>query len=374
MTKKIRILFTIPNFITAGSGREMFNIIEGLDKNIFEPMIAVQQAGGKLYDEIIAKGYTIVEHKFIEESQNGLANKLRAAGKNSHFFKQYNIDIWQSFHWSSDFTEALTARWCGAKYVYVKKSMNWNRKAWKVKSFLAAAIIARNTTLANNNFNHWLYKRKTHFITAGVDIDHFSPDNNNDDLHASLKIDLQASIIACIAQLIPIKDQLTLIKAVARVPDVYLLLVGATRDKAYLDKVNALVKELDIANKVNLYGYANDTATLLNGCDMFVLPTSKDGGHEEGCPVSLLEAMACGLPCIASNVAGSNDLIQHDETGLLFEPGNENDLADKITLLLKDKTLAQRLASAARDRIQKLHRLEIETNAFSNVYKKLMLR
>ena len=351
----------------------MFNIIEGLDKNVFESMIAVQQAGGKLYDEIISKGYTIVEHKFIEEGQNGLANKLRAAGKNSQFFKQYNIDIWQSFHWSSDFTEALTARWCDAKYVYVKKNMNWNRKAWKVKSFLAAAIIARNTTLVNNNFNHWLYKCKTHFITGAVAIERFYVAKNNE-LRATLNISEHMHVVLCIAQLIKVKDQLTLIKAVAKIPDAYLVLVGAARDEAYLKEVTELIEQLDIKDRVHFFGYANDTANLINGCDVFVLPTSKIGGHEEGCPVSLLEAMACGLPCIASNVAGSNDLIQHDETGLLFEPGNENDLADKITLLLKDITLAQRLASAARDRIQKLHRLEIETNAFSNVYKKLMLR
>lgn len=351
----------------------MLNIIEGLDKNLFDPMIAVQQAGGKLYDEILSKGYTVIEHNFIEECQAGLANKLRAAGKNSQFFKQYNIDIWQSFHWSSDFTEALTARWCGAKYVYVKKNMNWNRKAWKVKSFLADAIIARNTTLVNNNFNHWLYRRKTHLITGGVAVDKFYVARNNE-LRDTLNIPPHMHIVLCIAQLIKVKDQLTLIKAVAGIPDAYLVLVGAARDEAYLKEVNELIEQLGINNRVHLFGYANDTARLINGCDVFVLPTSKTGGHEEGCPVALIEAMACGAACIASNVAGSNDLIQHEETGLLFEAGNEYDLANKIILLLKDKSLAKRLASAARNKVQELHTLTIETNAFSNLYKKLMLR
>jgi glycosyltransferase involved in cell wall biosynthesis len=372
LAKKIRILFTIPNFITAGSGREMFNIVEGLDKNIFEPMIAVQQAGGKLYNEIVNKGYTIIEHRFIEESQAGLANKLSAAGKNSQFFKQYNIDIWQSFHWSSDFTEALTARWCGAKYVYVKKSMNWNRKAWKVKSFLADAIIARNTTLINKTFNHWLYKRKTHFITGAVAIERFYTAKNNE-LRTTLNIPQHMHIVLCIAQLIKVKDQLTLIKAVAKIPDAYLVLVGAARDEVYLKEVNELIAQLDIENRVHFFGYTNDTAKLINGCDVFVLPTSKIGGHEEGCPVALIEAMACGAACIASNVAGSNDLIQHNQTGLLFEPANENDLADKISLLLKDKALAKRIAIAAQNKVQKEHRLEKEIQAFTEVYKKMVV-
>ncbi|RYE26055.1 MAG: glycosyltransferase family 1 protein [Sphingobacteriales bacterium] len=369
MVKRTRILFTIPNFITAGSGREMFNIIEGLDKIFFDPIIAVQQAGGQLYDEIIAKGYTIVEHKFIEESQHGLANKLRAAGKNSQFFKQYNIDIWQSFHWSSDFTEALTALWCGAKYVYVKKNMNWNRKAWKVKSFLARAIIARNKTLVNGAFNNWLYKAKTHFITGAVDANRFQPGNSN--FRNSLDIPAEIKIVLCVAQLIKIKDQLTLIKAIAKTENTYLVLVGAMRDEEYLQEVKDLVSKLKLEDRVQLHGYGNDTAHLVNGSDVFVLSTSKEGGHEEGCPVALLEAMACGGACIASNVAGSNDLIIDNKTGLLFEPGNDTQLAEQITRIISDKQLAQNLGTAARKKVLAEHTLPQELAAFTRVYKQL---
>ncbi len=369
MARKIRILFAIPNFITAGSGREMFNIIEQLDKNIFEPMIAVQQAGGKLYDEIIDKGYTIIEHRFIEEGQHGLANKLREAGKNSHFFKQFNIDIWQSFHWSSDFTEALTARWCGAKYVYVKKSMNWNRKAWKVKSFLADAIIARNTTLLNTVFNKPLFRRKTHFITGGVDVNKFVPAESN--FRAVLNVPEYMKVVICVAQLIKVKDQATLIKAIAQTNDTYLVLVGAMRDEAYLKEIKELINELHLQHRVNLYGYGNDTANLINGSDVFVLPTSKYGGHEEGCPVALLEAMACGAACIASNIAGSNDLIIDNETGLLFEADNNKQLADRITRLASNRQLAKELGAAAREKVLKEHTLVQEVEAFTKLYKQL---
>ncbi len=70
--KKVKLLFSIPNFITAGSGREMFNIIERLDKNIFEPVIVISKPGGTLYEEILSKGYTVIVQAFNAENVNGI--------------------------------------------------------------------------------------------------------------------------------------------------------------------------------------------------------------------------------------------------------------------------------------------------------------
>ena len=71
-SKKVRILFTIPNFITAGSGREMMNIIDRLDKEIFEPYICVQQEGGRLFDEAKVKGYHVLVQPFMVSGVAGM--------------------------------------------------------------------------------------------------------------------------------------------------------------------------------------------------------------------------------------------------------------------------------------------------------------
>ena len=83
---KIKILFTVPNFITAGSGREMFNIVERLDKNVFEPWVAVEKGGGKLFDEIIAKGYPIMVQPFIVRGSSNIVDIYLKSRKLSEEF------------------------------------------------------------------------------------------------------------------------------------------------------------------------------------------------------------------------------------------------------------------------------------------------
>ncbi len=371
--KKIKILFTIPNFTTAGSGREMFNIIERLDKGVFDPYIAVGQEGGGLYQEIIDKGYTVIVQPFIAEQEKGIVNKLSKARAYAAPFKAYKFDIWQSFHWSSDYTEALTAYFAGAKYMYVKKSMNWDRLAWKVKSFLSKKVVVRNTTLLEKYFSGNLLKNKAVFITGAVDTARFTA--AHDKTHrVKYNIPAHAFLISCIAQIVKVKDQLTLIRAVAGMDNVFVILAGAQRDELYLNEVRSLIQELGLENRVLLAGSVSAVNELLNASDCFVLPTTNIGKHEEGCPVALIEAMATATPCIASDVAGSRDLVKHEETGLLFTPGDAGALALAIKRYMGNNAFAKQMGDNARKRVYALHTLEIEANAFADVYKSMMLR
>lgn len=368
MSKKIKVLFTIPNFTSAGSGREMFNIIERLDKNIIEPWIAVQQSGGNLYDEIVAKGYPVLAFPFTAENPAGLFQIIMMARKYADNFKKYSFDAWLSFNWSSDYTEALVARFAGAKYCYVKKNMNWNRMAWKVKSFLSHRIIARNKTLTETCLSHWLYKKKAVFITGGVDVNKFRPGISSSTRN-ELQIPQDVILISCVAQLVRVKDQLTLVKSISGLENVYLVLAGTEKDIVYANELKQLVSDLDINGRIRFTGTVNNINELLNASDIFVLPTSKLNGHEEGCPVAVLEAMSAGVPVIASDVAGNRDLIIHEKTGLLFEPGNITQLTACIKKYITEPAFAGKMADAALKKVHTEHTLDIEANAFTRLLK-----
>src|SRR5688572_26438345 len=98
------ILFTIPNFMTAGSGREMLNIIERLDRNAFSPTVCVTSRGGSLEKEIEEKGIPILELPFKISGPAGLG-LLAQIFKTADLFRPYHFRIWHSFNWSSDVTE-----------------------------------------------------------------------------------------------------------------------------------------------------------------------------------------------------------------------------------------------------------------------------
>ncbi|MBA3827749.1 MAG: glycosyltransferase [Taibaiella sp.] len=369
--KKIKILFTIPNFTTAGSGREMFNIIEGLDKSTFEPFICIKSGGGALYDEIISKGYRVIIKKFNTEDISNIIKKLFAARELARFFKQYHFDLWQSFNWSSDFTEALVAKWAGAKYLYVKKNMNWERKAWRVKSFLSHTIIARNTTLLRKHFASPYLSKKTILIPGGVDISQYN--RGISVVREELNIPVDAYLISCVAQIVKVKGQHILLEAIVNLPEVYVVLAGAIKDEQYIEELRKIVRDFGMESRVIIPGPISNVYKLLNASNAFVLPTSMYGGHEEGCPVALLEAMACGIPCIASNVAGSNDLLVNDN-GQLFTPDDPEALKKCIEEYITNKSFAENMGRNAQKTVQEKYTLDIEAYNFSKLYHKLTER
>ena len=105
----------------------------------------------------------------------------------------------------------------------------------------------------------------------------------------------------------------------------------------------------DIENYFDFYGFLknyNPLKTKIQKSRIYVLPSIS-----EGMPNSLMEAMALEMPCIASNVGGVPELIEHNVDGLIFEPKNSKKLADLIRLLLKDENLQKKLGMNARKKM-----------------------
>ena len=316
------------------------------------------------------KGYPVIVAPFtVGEDGSPVAklNRCRALAKR---FREYRFGIWQSFNWSSDYSEALIARMSGARYVYVKKNMNWERRAWKVKTFLADAVIARNTTLLKQQLAPWYFKRKSYLVQGGVAVDSFRKVPS--DVRGRYNIPEDAFVVCCVAQMVRVKDHVTLVRAIIDLPDTYLLLAGAERDEVYASELRKLVIDNNLEERVFFLGPVGDINTVLSAADLFVLPTTNRHGHEEGCPVALLEAMAAGLPCIASDVAGSNDLVHHGKTGFLFAAECVRELRDRIVALKEFPDLRSRFGQAAHQLVISKNSLDIEAKGFVDVYRKLI--
>lgn len=113
------------------------------------------------------------------------------------------------------------------------------------------------------------------------------------------------------------------------------------------NKLKELVKELNIEENVNFLGYIleNEKYSYYKSADVCVFPS-----RYEPFGIVLLEAMACGKPVVASNVGGIPFVVEEGKTGLLFESGNVEDLADKIMTILKDEELREKMGEAGRER------------------------
>jgi glycosyltransferase involved in cell wall biosynthesis len=130
-------------------------------------------------------------------------------------------------------------------------------------------------------------------------------------------------------------------------PDARLILVGDGEER---ERLAALSIQLGIQKYVQFVGEVphEEVQTFMQQADVFVLPSLS-----EGFPNVILEAMACGLPIIASRVGGIPDIITNDINGYLVEVKDTNDMANKIMLLLSDDTLRKKISDNNRHLVKK---------------------
>jgi glycosyltransferase involved in cell wall biosynthesis len=146
-------------------------------------------------------------------------------------------------------------------------------------------------------------------------------------------------------------------------PDVHLIILGDGPEKAYL---HAMAKDLNISDSITFKGQVNNVTDYLHNAYIFVLPSL-----QEGLPNSLLEAMACGLPVIASKIGGVIDIVENGRSGILFEPGNISDLTYAIRTLLENDEVRNKLRTEAVKRIAEKFSIDRIAEEYIILYRKL---
>lgn len=176
---------------------------------------------------------------------------------------------------------------------------------------------------------------KIRLIYNGIDVDKFNlaVPHRQDNIKR----------IGIVARLVPVKDHKNLLEGFTllsrKLPDVELVIIG---DGPLKDKLTAQVKQLRLESRVKFLGSRRDIPELLQQLDVFVLCSI-----DEGMPISLLEAMAAGLPVVATSVGGNREIIIENETGLLIPPQNPEALAEAMLRILTNEPLASAMSKEA---------------------------
>ena len=233
---------------------------------------------------------------------------------------------------------------------------------WMLKNLCQAdAIIALNQQIADEMLALGVAKNKVHSIPNGVEI------------KSSHKRDYaprDPMVIAFVGRLHPQKGMGTLLNA----------LKLATREKPGLSwqlnvagtgplerELKTMANELGINRQVEFLGHIQGVDALLDQSDCFVLPSLSEGMSN-----ALLEAMAHGLPCVATDIAGNNSLIQHHHNGLLVRPEDDAALAAAILLLMTDEAHRKRLGQAALKTVEEKYSLGSVARQYAALYADLL--
>ena len=200
---------------------------------------------------------------------------------------------------------------------------------------------------------------------VGIDLKKFNAGYvNKEQKRKEIGVSADDFVLLSVGELIPRKNHevviraLSVLKQLDKLNHIEYVICGRGSYEADLRK---LAEGLDVADHVHFLGYRNDISEICNCADLFVFMP-----HQEGLPVALMEAMACGLPAVCSNIRGNTDLIEDGVTGLLANNTPE-EVAQSISKMKSDTALRNRVASAALQKIKQFDLSSVE-DEMSKIY------
>jgi sugar transferase (PEP-CTERM/EpsH1 system associated) len=207
-------------------------------------------------------------------------------------------------------------------------------------------------------------------IHNGVDTKLFTPGSDLR-LREQLNIPSGRLVIGTVARMVPIKDHGTLLRAaellITKGLDIHLLLAGGgpllESYREYVRNSNALI------DRVVFTGRSENVPDVLRAIDVFVLPSTSEGMSN-----TILEAMASGLPVVATGVGGNGEVVEEGQTGWLFPPGDAPALAGRLDELALDRERLRAAGKAGRQRVLKYFSLHGMVRNYENLYMELARR
>ncbi len=257
-------------------------------------------------------------------------------------------------------------------FVYTGSVRGWKQKlllgAEKRLLPLTDQFIAVSQGLRQEILNsQGIAPEKVMTIYNGLDLELFSEASDREQVRARLGLEPHRPVVGTVARFAPQKGLQYFIDMVAclekQLPGIQYLVVG---DGPLREKIESLAKSRGVREKITFTGFIADIPPILKAMDVFVLPSLS-----EGLGISVLEALACRRPIVATAVGGIPEIIANGENGLLVPPGSGSYLADGVAGLLNNPQLAQTLASRGFQQLEEKFSLQKMLKATEAIYHKV---
>jgi len=371
--RKKKILYTIPNFDTAGSGKALLNLATGLNPDFFEVEIMCLHNKGDFFKTVEESGLKIHIVDYLPQERPIIKMFIKCF-KLSGIFKRIQPDLIHSFHYSSNYTEALAAKMAGIPWVFTKKNMSWggsSRNSWRLRSWLAVRIVVQNKNMIQLFYSK---SRKVKLIPRGIHIEKFKFTAKDSGLLTNFTNNPNARILISVANLVPVKGIEIAIKAFEEIHGQFdqweFWIVGDYQNQYGTSLIN-YVNDKQLNHKIKFIGKQKSVKKFLDLSELFVLPTLDKG---EGSPVALLEAMANSKVVLGSNVPGISDQLE-DFKEHLFKAGDYMELSRKLKQLMsKESSVLNDKGTDFYRHVVKNYTIENEVNSHQNLYMKILIK
>jgi glycosyltransferase involved in cell wall biosynthesis len=378
-TEPLRIAYLLGSLRFGGAERHLTHLLRGLDRSRFEPRLFLTKRIGHFLPEVESLGVPIeetgVRSVLTPSGLRGIARLARRCERD-------RIDIIHSYLYGANLigmgVVALSPR--VVHLVGIRQQVLPHPSVFRAlfgvagpRTHFVSVSMAADAVLGNWGID----PRWRHRVSNGVEIPSLMSTAEQVQKRAELGVSADQTLITMVANFHAVKGHEALIEAFAMLPAMagvtpssksgsVLALVG---DGDRMDACRGRAQQTGVADRVRFLGQRTDVPEILQASDIFVL-----NSRSEGMSNALLEALAAGLPCVATDVGGNPELVRDGENGFLVPPNQPAPLSRLIGKLASDPELRARMGARSRQRAQEEYSLEAMVRRTESIYEEVAPR
>lgn len=370
----IKILFLTSCTGRGGAGHSLFYLLKYIDRTRIEPLVVMPNEG-IIGTKLKARNIKIIltsrlRERFYEmrfQKRNPLTRFLSLVlngydcimfiDKLAKIIKKEKVDLIYCNHMMVKVMGSLAGLLNGCPVIFHCRTIYGNPlQRLFYTCFAALPIVKKIISVSQASARNFkLLKHKVSVVPNGADFEDHNPETIHGDLETQFHISSSTTVIGYIGRLVKWKgidvflkvaEDLLLIRNNIAFVVIGDIPIGSTNDR--LNKYRLNIAKKGLAKQVFFTGFKDDIRPYLKDLDVVVVPSIKP----DPCPRTVIEAMAFGIPTVGSALGGIQETIEHEQTGLLSEPGNVSHFTSQILRICDNKELRRRLSLQARKTVR----------------------
>lgn len=380
MSKPYKVLYITKLVELGGGEKSLLFTVEKLDKNIFQPTVLCHKRGSLTF-ELEKRNIKVAIFTF------GVAKKLlgfvpiisiTSIIKFWNLLIREEIDLVHSNCFSSVVFASIPTK-------LLKIPLVWTVHGWTsgggIQGYLINFFVDKILTVSNavRKFilkSNRIASEKVETVFLGVNLEEYSNINKTDKIGKEFGIDKTSPLIGIIGRFQHVKGHYYFFKAAKNIkkecPQSKFMIVGTRifdrkSDKGYPEEIKKWTNEFGLENDIIYTGFRSDIPDILSALDVLVLPSLR-----ESFGLVLVEAMAAGIPVLATRCGGPEDIIEDNVSGLLVPVKHSGALSKAVLFLLKNREKTNEMVSIAKKRVKQLFNVDLQTKRIESIYDELI--